>query len=114
MENRRRVNKDAEVEADFSLLEEVLHFLEIKDTHHLSASCLVDILYTRKAFSEEVPHEWPTSFLDVVNLLKRTGYVDPGSNMFRICAGRDHVTIFYPEGSIIFSNSCLHCNNYFT
>ena len=90
--------RNIEVEKDFKLLEEVLFLLKIKDTHNLSKSCMEALLNCRRMFSTEVPDEWPRNFGDLVKLLKRTGYIDPKTNAYRICAGPDHCTIFYPQG----------------
>lgn len=92
------MNRSVEVEKDFKLLEEVLFLLKIKDTHNLSKSCMEELLNCRVTFTTQVPEEWPRNFDDLVKLLKRTGYVDPKTNTYRICAGKDHCTIFYPQG----------------
>ena len=96
---RKRVEDEGDEEdKDFQLLQQVLHILEIKDIHHLSENALLDILYHRKAFDKGLSDEWPETFDEVVNLLKRVGYMDPADNTYRFCAANNHVTVFYPEG----------------
>ena len=97
---RREARADGEPDDDeeFELVRQVLHLLEIKDTHHLSESVLLDILNHRKEFDSNLPAGWPDSFEGIISLLKRTGYMDPADNIYRICAGAKHATIFYPEG----------------
>jgi hypothetical protein len=100
MVKRKQVStsvRSVEEDADFELLDQVFNLLEIKDSHNLSESALVDILYHYESHFE-VDQNWPQSFDEVLSLLKRTGYVDPRENTFRFCAGKDHVTVFYPEG----------------
>ena len=92
-------NPPSEEPEDFDLLEQVLNLLQIKELHHLSESALIDILYHRRAFDTgNIPEEWPETFEDVLTILKRVGYVDPNVNTYRICAGKSHTTVFYPEG----------------
>ena len=75
---------------------------------------MIDILYHRRTFDTgNIPEEWPETFEDVVTILKRVGYVDPNVNTYRICAGKSHTTVFYPEGQFLSLTSSPIFNIYY-